>query len=85
MSDPFQNNATGLTSPALNHYTITPSDSADLPVRPRAIFALTDGNAVLRDQAGVDVTYPVTAGTLLPFRPVRVLATGTTATLVAWY
>lgn len=85
MSDPFAPYNPSVSSPALNHYTITPSDTVDLPVRPRAIFVSTDGDAVLQDVGGVNVTYPVTAGTVLTIRPTRVLATGTTATLVAWY
>lgn len=85
MSDPFPGFTTGLTSPGANHYTVTASDTVDLPERPRAFCILTDGNVVLRDQAGVDVTYPVFAGQVIPFRAVRVLATGTTATLAAWY
>lgn len=73
-----------LDAPASRHYVITPSDSEDLPVRPRALFVLADGNLVVRDELGVDITYPVTAGTLLTFRAVRILATGTTATVVGW-
>lgn len=85
MSDPFSEYTTGLTSSATNHYAVTPSDAVDLPQRPRAFCILTDGNVVVRDHGGVDVTYPVFAGQVIPFRAVRVLATGTTATLAAWY
>jgi hypothetical protein len=85
MADPFHNHSTGLTSPAINHYTITPSDTVDLPQRPRAIYVNAEGNAVLQDEHGTNVTYAVTAGQVLTFRATRVLATGTTATLVAWW
>lgn len=84
MADPFSSHNPKLDSPAGRHFTITPSDSADLDVRPRAIVFQTDGNAVLRDEGGVDITYSRHAGDILPFRAVRVLATGTTATVVGW-
>ena len=84
MADRFSSNSKGLAGPADYHYAITPNDGADLAFIPRAIVALTDGDVVMRDRAGVDITYPVTAGQILPFRPVRVLATGTTATVVGW-
>jgi hypothetical protein len=84
MSDPFAGLASGLSAPATRHFAITPSDSANLALRPRAIVFQTDGAAVLRDEAGTDVTYNRYAGDVLPLRAVRVLATGTTATLVGW-
>ena len=85
MSDPFDSDYVNLTSPAVAHYQITPDDMADLPVRPRAIFANTGGTAVLQDKNGVTVTYDLNAGTTLSIRPLRILATGTTAQLIAWY
>lgn len=85
MTDTFALYNVGMTGPATNHYEITPSDTVDLPTRPRAIYCKTDGNAVLQDTGGVNVTYTVTAGQVLDLRATRVLATGTTATLVAWY
>jgi len=84
MSDPFAGAASGLSGPATRHFSISPSDSADLVVRPRALAFQTDGNAVLRDEGGVDITYSRYAGDVLPIRAVRVLATGTTATLIGW-
>lgn len=85
MPDPFDTDYVNLTSPAVAHYAITPSDSADLPVRPRAIFVNAAGTAILQDSAGTQVSYDLAAGAVLSIRPVRVLATGTTAQLVAWY
>lgn len=84
MKDAYRNHATGLESPALRHFPVSPSDTDDLPERPRALVALSDGTVALRDRAGVDVTYPVLAGTILPIRAVRVLASGTTAAIAAW-
>jgi hypothetical protein len=75
---------TDLADPAVRHHAITPNDSADLAVRPRALYCTAAGDVVVRDQAGNDITYPMLAGQVLPFRAVRVLATGTTATVVGW-
>ncbi|WP_322893923.1 MULTISPECIES: spike base protein, RCAP_Rcc01079 family [unclassified Yoonia] len=85
MPDPFSSDYVNLTSPAVAHYVITPSDTADLPVRPRAIFVQSAGVAVLQDKGGQVVSYDLAAGAILSIRPVRVLASGTTAQLVAWY
>lgn len=84
MTDTFKAAARGLSDPGVTHYAITPSDSVDLPNIPRVIYILTDGNVVVRDRSGVDITYPVTAGQILPFSAVRILATSTTATMVGW-
>ncbi|MDO6588954.1 hypothetical protein DS901_13785 [Loktanella sp. D2R18] len=85
MSDPFDSDYVNLTSPAVSHFPISPDDAADLPVRPRAIFVNAGGTAVLQDKDGVVVSYDLTAGAVLSIRPLRVLATGTTAQLIAWY
>lgn len=85
MPDPFDTDYVNLTSPAVAHYIIAPSDVADLPVRPRAIYVNTAGTAVLQDNDGEAISYALAAGTVLSIRPTRVLATGTTAQLVAWY
>jgi hypothetical protein len=85
MSDPFDSDYVNLTSPAVSHFPITPDDTADLPVRPRAIFVNAGGTAALQDKSGVVVSYELAAGAVLSIRPLRVLATGTTAQLIAWY
>lgn len=85
MPDPFDTDYVNLTSPAVAHYTIVPSDVSDLPVRPRAIYVNTAGTAVLQDNDGEAVSYDLAAGSVLSIRPTRVLSTGTTAQLVAWY
>jgi len=81
--DFFDKNAAGLESPAYRHYTVTPSDE-DLPVRPRALYVSGDGTLVLRDEGGVDITYTVAEGDVIPFRAVQVRA-ASTASCVAWY
>jgi hypothetical protein len=83
MADPFETNAPGLTSPAGRHFAITPANT-DLAIIPRALWVDDDGDLVIRDAGGVDVTYSVTAGQILPIRAVQV-RTGTTATVVGWY
>lgn len=64
-----------------NHEVIIPNNSADLP-REMLVMAGSDGAIVLRDRKGTDITYTVTAGTVLPVLGVRVMATGTTVTPV---
>lgn len=83
--NPFQGMSGGITAPATNHFAIVPNDGADLPQIPRAIYVQAAGNLVLRDAAGVTITYAVTAGQVLDFRAVRVMATGTTAIAIGWF
>lgn len=85
MPDPFDSDYVNLTSPAVSHYAVVPSDGTDLPVRPRAIYVNVAGTAALLDKDGNVVSYDLAAGAVMSIRPVRVLATGTTAQLVAWY
>ena len=85
MQDTFETDYVNLSSPAVSHYAVVPSDSADLPVRPRALFVNASGAVVLRDASGTEVSYEVQSGAVLSIRPVRVMATGTTAQLIAWY
>ena len=82
MADRFENTVLNVFGPGTRHYTITAADS-DLAVRPRALYVLTDGDLVLRDEQGTDITYPVTAGLVLPFRATQVRSTST-ATVVGW-
>lgn len=72
-------------NPADRHFSITPSDSTVLDPIPRALRVLTAGNLALADADGTAITYVVSAGDIIPFRATKVLSTGTTATVVAWY
>lgn len=83
----------GRTNPAPMHATILNDGSvvADVCVDKnkqkypcRGVMVTASGDAVLQDSNGTEITYPVTAGQTLSFRPHRSMA-GTTATLVAWY
>jgi hypothetical protein len=74
-----------LSDPPTRHFAVTPSNSTNLTVRPRALYVGTQGNLTLIDEHGTSCAYVGVTG-LLPFRPVRVMATGTTATnIVAIY
>jgi hypothetical protein len=80
--------ATSATDAAGRFFAVTPSDSASLPNKPRALYVGTAGNLAIRNTTdGVTVTLVgVPAGSLLPVRPDRVMATGTTASnIVALY
>lgn len=84
-SDPFKSFPVRRESPAVSHFPITPSDTDDLPLRPRVFRADVGGTVTARDESGVDITYTLVDGETLIFSPVRILATGTTATgLVGW-
>ncbi len=78
MNDTFANHASGLESPANRAFLIIPDDASDLAEKPRSIYVGGTGDIVIR-MNGVDVTFESVSG-ILPVRPERVLATGTTAT-----
>ena len=69
-----------LDGPAGAFCAITPSDSASLPKRPRAIFVGVGGDIVATGTDGVDVPFKnCYSGQVLDIRPVGIKATGTTA------
>ena len=84
MADRFASYPDTLISQARRHSIIVPSDTEDLIDAPKALYANTEGYAAIRDELGQDVVYYVLQGLILPLRPKRVLATGTTAQLIAW-
>lgn len=85
MPDLFEENMSGLDSPATNHFAITPANT-DFAITPRAIYCGGAGNVEVRDQNNVDVIYAVAAGTYLMIRAKQVRTAGTTATgLVGLY
>lgn len=85
MADLFYKTEVTRHDPGLNHFTISPSDTVNLAVRPRCIYCVSAGTAVLVDSDGVALSYTLVSGQVLPFSPVRVNATGTTATLIGWF
>lgn len=84
MTDNYQYHSSGLEAPGRRHWQIAPSNGADLDPIPRAIYCAVSGTVAIRDVAGTDLTYTLSAGDVLPFRGVRVLASGTTATVYGW-
>lgn len=69
------------TAPASSSAPITPSDSTDLSDLTRWVFVGGAGNLVAVMKDGTTVSFiGIVAGTLLPIRVSRVMATGTTAT-----
>jgi hypothetical protein len=69
--------------PASTWAVVVPSDTLDIVPSPRSLYVTATGNAALVGDDDVVVTVPVVAGSTLPFRPKRVNATGTDASLVA--
>jgi hypothetical protein len=88
--DLFEQVFKALDAPADRHEAITPHDTNELTVLPRAIRANGAGDIVVTmpksDGTDVDVTYTVAAGEVLNIRPKKIKSTGTTATgIVAWW
>ena len=77
----FQSHARSLTSPPENAVAIRASDAGTLAVVTRALYVGSAGDLVVRMAGGnAFVTLAnVAAGSLLPIRVDRVLATGTSA------
>jgi hypothetical protein len=70
------------TDAADDFYAITPSDTVDLTKRPRGIWVGVAGDVAVRakDNSTVVVFKNCPAGSTLPARTNRVMATNTTAT-----
>lgn len=72
------------SDPGTLHYTVTPSNTAPLSPVPRSLYVKASGNVTIVDSGNTTITYPVTAGQVLPFRAIYI-NTDTDATIVAWY
>jgi hypothetical protein len=75
-------------SSAFTHTSVTPSNTTEYVSSTgdpycRGIFVEVAGDISLTDRTGTTIVYTVPAATLLPFRPVRVNSTSTTATGIA--
>jgi hypothetical protein len=80
MTDSFKHYSRSLTSPPEHALAIQPDDAAVLPQVPRALWVGSGGDLAVRMAGGETVILAgVPAGTLLPVRVARVLASGTTA------
>ena len=73
-------NSSGV-GPTSSAFVITPDDNNDLAYVTRGIYVGTAGNlaAILYDDASSISFVSVQAGSIYPFRLIRVLSTGTTA------
>ena len=84
MTDKFAQYNAGLTSPATNAFSITPNDSTDLAIIPRAFDVGVGGDvAVIYADDATNATHVLKnrpSGSCWPYRVKRVLVTGTTAT-----
>ena len=87
MADTFDTHSAGLSSPADYQFAVTPNDSADLPNVPRGLYVGGAGDIAMHDKDGTAATWAgLPAGSIIPFRPRRILSTGTTATgIIAIY
>ena len=72
--------ADGGIAPAHRWFTITPGTS-NLGTVPDSLYVSVAGDLVVRGSDGVDATFKILAGQILPIRPVQV-RTGTTATVI---
>lgn len=82
MPDVFAVFKTNLESPATNAYSVTTSDTADLPITTRALMVNGDGNVRMefaKDAVGAFVTIALKAGQTYPFRVRKVYTNGTSA------
>lgn len=85
MADPYGAVFSSVSDPGERASAITPNDAADLSETPKAIYVGTGGDiAMIGDNEAVGalpvVWRNVPAGAIVPFRPRRIMATGTTAT-----
>lgn len=81
MTDQFLNRGDQVSAPARRALAVTPHDTNALADLPKALFVGTGGAIVMRGvDSAADVTFRnVASGAVLPFRPLYVRATGTTA------
>lgn len=83
MQDRYATYTPGLESPARDAFSVTPSDSDDLPEVTRALYVGGEGNVAASLASGAEVIFEgVSAGTVLPLRVSKILQTGTTATAI---
>lgn len=85
MPDPFDNHASGLESPALGAFAVTPSNSADLTSTIRAVTIATEGTISFIGISGATWTTGTLPAGTYALRARRIRATGTTATgITGW-
>ena len=78
--DKFSDYPTTLVAPARDAQAVTPHDTNELPVLPRAIYVGQTGDVSARLAGGQSVVFAnVQAGSVLPVRARGINQTGTTA------
>ena len=83
MTDRFTGREPGIDGPATHGFGITPNNDTTLAEVTRALYIGSAGDVALLFASGASVTLSnVPAGTLLPVRVQRVLASGTTASAI---
>lgn len=75
----FVSTSTGIQ---IRHWTIVPSEDV-LDPRPFSLYVVSDGILVMEDEGGHVESYPVIAGHIMPFSPVRILP-ASTAGVIGW-
>ncbi|MDB5550939.1 MAG: hypothetical protein JWL86_923 [Rhizobium sp.] len=81
MPDRFQNSSPSLSGPAAHGFAVTPNDSTTLSETTRALYVGSAGAVAVLMASGASLTFTgVPAGTVLPVRVTKVMATGTSAT-----
>lgn len=83
IKDDYELYKVGLESPGIGGADVTANDSADLPFRPRGITCQVSGTIRVQWADGTTSNHSIAAGSILPLRPNRIHATGTTATGLA--
>lgn len=88
IEDPFAGYTTGLDAPYSNALEVLPNDTVDLPILPRGVWCNVGGDIRMTLCNGETVTFSSRSEDPQgwPFRPVRIHATGTTATgiILVW-
>ncbi|MBP6030345.1 MAG: hypothetical protein KA533_02840 [Sphingobium sp.] len=80
-TDSFQTSSDMLAAPSRAPFAVTPHDSTELSIIPKALYVGTGGTVILRGVGGTaDVTFKnVANGQVIDVRAQFVRATGTTA------
>lgn len=87
--DVYSTQQSGLDSPARNFAAkVVAGNAVDYTAtsaqRPRALYINTAGNLVITGENGVQVTFAVLAGTILPISPVIISASTTCDVIPLW-
>lgn len=86
MTDLFDDQSSGLASPAAGAFAITPSDTIPLPSVPRGLYVGVGGSLTVEMKWGGVISFAnVPDGSLLPVRVVKVLQASTAASIVGLY